>query len=409
MARRIGQARVQHLHELGLLHAPLGNGTGVGIGFLVAQFDAGQAVENGFHIVHAHAKTHVHVKGCQFFEQGIVARDDAAHQHVAAAAGVFGQRVYGQVHPQRGWAGVSAAQQIEGVESQTGSPCVVKRSWYALAAAEFDLCDQVGKFERDGASCLQPDQPGCRADFGRQIVDVCCLVNLVPDAQALELIKNKDLVRPVCVVGHQHFVAGVEQGQIHAGNGRQAAGQQQGVLAAFERAQALLQHVAGRRAVRAVGVAAAIQRAAAARFGHVGEKDGGCLVHCWQRCCKALRRLVVVMNQAGDAVLAHGFAGVCSKGAKAICGNGSSLLQGNGDVEGYAIRKLAGSPKRNPKRNPKRISKCNSQRSGLRQKARGLMMANGKRRRDKQTSEAAQRLCSRQKGAFHPACCVTGA
>ena len=99
VAWRIGQAGMQHLHKLRLPCAPLGQRPRIGIGFLVAQRHAGQAVENRLCVIHAYAKAHVHVTGRQFPEQFVAARDDAAHQHIAAAAGVFGQGVHGNVHP----------------------------------------------------------------------------------------------------------------------------------------------------------------------------------------------------------------------------------------------------------------------------------------------------------------------
>ena len=58
------------------------------------------------------------------FVQRIVARGDRAHQHVAAARRVLGQRVHGDVH-------AKAFAQIEGVEGDARPPGVVERRGHA--------------------------------------------------------------------------------------------------------------------------------------------------------------------------------------------------------------------------------------------------------------------------------------
>ena len=165
--------------------------------------------------------------------------------------------------------------------------------------------DQVGKLQRDGAGGLEPYQPGGWADLGGQIADVGGFVAAVPDAKALQFGESQRLVGAVDIVGQQNFVAWVEQGQVHAGDGRQSAGKQQAVPAAFQGAEPLFQQVTGGRAAGAVGIAFAIQCVAVARSRNIGQENGRSLVHGGLRCGKALWRLVVVMNQAGGAMRFH--------------------------------------------------------------------------------------------------------
>ena len=87
---RCGQGRVQYLGELFLLGAPLRNGAGVVVGSGVAQSHAGQVLQNGFNIIHAHTKAHAHMAQGYFFVQVGVSGDDTAHQYIAASTGIFG-------------------------------------------------------------------------------------------------------------------------------------------------------------------------------------------------------------------------------------------------------------------------------------------------------------------------------
>ena len=74
--------------------------------------------------------------------------------------------------------------------------------------------------------------------------------------QLRELAVGQRLVGAVDVVGQQHLVAGLEQGQAtQSAMAARPLGTSRHCCAAFERGDALLQHEGGRRAVQAVGVA----------------------------------------------------------------------------------------------------------------------------------------------------------
>jgi hypothetical protein len=141
-------------------------------------------------------------------------------------------------------------------------------------------------------------------DLGLQVGRVHRVVQAVRDAEVGKLAGGQRLVGAVGVVGNQHLVAGLQEGERHQRDGRQAAGHQQAFGAAFERGQALLERERGRRAVQAVGVAGLGLPVARAHGGHVGKEDGRCLEHAGLRRGEGGGRGVGMVDQ-GRRRLAH--------------------------------------------------------------------------------------------------------
>ena len=88
------QRRVQHLgHFRPALH-PERQGAGTCIVGAVTQVDAGQGAQHGFGVVGTHTQAQAHMGEFDAVVQRLVAGDDAAHQHIAAATRVFGECLY---------------------------------------------------------------------------------------------------------------------------------------------------------------------------------------------------------------------------------------------------------------------------------------------------------------------------
>ena len=287
---------MQHLDHGRLLLQPARQLARGAVLCVVAQRDAGQGAQHGLGVVAAHAQAQAHMGQLDAHVQRLVARDDAAHEHIAAAAGVLGERMDGGVHAQ---AVRAVAQQVEGIEGQARTPGVVQHGGDAACAAQAHHGDEVRELHGHRARRLQPDQPRLGRDFGFEVGNIHGVVALVAHAEMGQLALAQGLVGTVGVVGQQHLVAGAQQGQGGGGDGRQAAGHQQALQAAFQRAQALFQQEGGGRAVQAVGVAALVQPLAAAHGRHVLEDHRRGLVHGRLRRNKALGRLVGMVDEMG--------------------------------------------------------------------------------------------------------------
>ena len=149
---------MQHLDELGLLRAPQRQFPRRSVVGPVTQRHAGQRTQHGLHVIGAHPDAEAHVAELEFQVQCLIARDHAAHQHIAAATGVLGEGMHGDVHAQ---APGAVAAQVKRLEGQAGAPGVVQRGRDAAGAAHAHEFWQVGKLHGDRARGLQPDQPWC--------------------------------------------------------------------------------------------------------------------------------------------------------------------------------------------------------------------------------------------------------
>jgi hypothetical protein len=79
---------------------------------VVAQGDAGQRAQQRLGVAGADAEAQAHVRQQDAAVQRLVARHHAAHQHVAAAAGVFGEGVHRHIDAQ------ALAVQVEGLKAR---------------------------------------------------------------------------------------------------------------------------------------------------------------------------------------------------------------------------------------------------------------------------------------------------
>ena len=249
MAGGAGQGGMQHPRQLRLRETPARQRPRRLVLRAIAQADGGKRAQHGLSIVGAHAQAEPHVGQLDLEVQRLIVRRHAAHQHVAAAAGVLGQRVGRNIHAK------ARAIQIKRVEGQPGAPGVVERADHATLAAQPHLRDQVGEFHRHRAGGFQPHQFRLRRDARGQVRHVHRGVILVRYAEGGQLALGQRLVGAVGVVGDQHLVAGFQKRQCHVGNRRQTARHQHALQATFQRGDALFQREGGRRAVQAVGVA----------------------------------------------------------------------------------------------------------------------------------------------------------
>ncbi|GAS34490.1 hypothetical protein NGUA31_03840 [Salmonella enterica] len=83
--RRAGQGRVQHLRHLGPVDQPLRHLARSHIVRGVPQGHAGQAAQHHLDVIEPNPDAQPHVRELQAQVQGLVARDDGAHEHVATA------------------------------------------------------------------------------------------------------------------------------------------------------------------------------------------------------------------------------------------------------------------------------------------------------------------------------------
>jgi len=237
--------------------------------------------------------------------QGLIARDHRTHQHIGATAGVLGERLHGNVHTQ-----------IKRVEGNARAPGVVEHGDDgALSAAT--LVGQlhtghqrrnVGELQRDGARRFQPDESRGRRDVPRQVFRVHGVEKPVRDAPGRQLDCGERLAGTVSVVGDEHFVTAAQEGHVDQRHGRQTAGHQHTVFTTFDGGDALFQREGGRRSVQAVGVAALVFPVVGAQRFHVGEKDGGRLVHTRRHRLETFGGFVGMVDQAGGQVFHERFA-----------------------------------------------------------------------------------------------------
>ena len=264
----------------------------------VTQFDARQRTQHRFRVVGADAETQPHMRQLEFQVQRVVAGDDASHQHVAAAAGVLGQRLHHDVGAAAGNLALTAAQ-VEPVESQARAPGVVQRGGDAAIPADLGQVGQRNELHRHRARRLQPDQFRLGTDALLQVGRIHRVVQLVGDAPVLQLAFGQRLAGPVGVVGNQHFVAGRQQRHVDVGDRRQPAGHQHAVPAAFQRRDPLFEDECGWCPVQAVCVAVLVLPVARPQRRNIREDDGGGLEHARLRRHEARWRPVRMVDQVG--------------------------------------------------------------------------------------------------------------
>ena len=301
MAGRTFNGRVQHLRDGGLGLQPLGQFTGHAVVRGIAKLHAGQRTQNRLDVICPHPQAQPHMRELDLHVQSVRPGHHTAHQHVAAPAGVFGERVGRHIHTQR-----AIAQQIKWRKSQSGAPGVVQSRENPALTANAHLGNQIGKLHRHRARGLQPDQPRFGRDALGQVVRIQGIEKCVGDAITCQLHHGKVFARAVRVVGDQNFIARFQQRQTHGGNGSQTAGHEHAFGAAFQLAQTFFQQKGGGRAVQAVGVAALVFPVAGAHGGHVGEDDGGGLEHARLGRCELSGGRVGVVDEAGGDVGCRG-------------------------------------------------------------------------------------------------------
>ena len=297
MARCTFQRRVQHLRHFRPLLEPARQHAPRGVGRVVAQRGGGQRAQQQFGVVRSHAQAQAHVRELDAFVQRVVARADRAHQHVAAARGVLGQRLHHDVGAQR-----------ERIEGDARTPGVVDGRCDALVAAHTQQAHEVGKLHRHRAGGLDPHQLRLRPDHRGQRRGVHRVVQAVRDAPVRQLVARQLAAGAVDVGRQQHLVARAQQRLVHQRDGRQPAGHEHAVPAAFQRRDALFQRERGGRAVQAVGVAGLVAPVACTQRRGVAEQHGRRLVHTDLRRLEARRRLVGVVDQRRGVLLHAGTA-----------------------------------------------------------------------------------------------------
>ena len=128
MARSPVKCRMQDLYTRRLCLPPSGQFARRLVMRGIAKCDAGQRAQDGFRVIGTHAQTQSHVAEFDFQVQSLSAGDDAAHQHITTAAGVFRQGLNADVHRQSLGRIGSRAQQVKGLERETSAPGVVERA-----------------------------------------------------------------------------------------------------------------------------------------------------------------------------------------------------------------------------------------------------------------------------------------
>ncbi len=199
----------------------------------ISQRNAGQRTQHSFGVVGCDAQAQAHVAKFDLEVQCCITGDDAAHQHIAAAAGVFGERMGADVHGQTALSTVTIGQQIKRLERQTSAPSVVQGAQdTALTTAAHHL-GQIGKLHAHRAGCFEPHQTGAGRDLTGQVIRVHRIVKTVGDAKVPQFTSSQSLVRAVGVVWNQNFVAGFQHRQSHQSQRRQTTGHQYALQPTF--------------------------------------------------------------------------------------------------------------------------------------------------------------------------------
>ena len=271
VAGRAFKGRVHQLRALRLGLPPGGQSAGGLVVRRITQRDAGQRAQHGFSVIGRHTQTQAHVAKFDLQVQSCVAGDDAAHQHVAAAAGVFGKRMGADVHGQATHPICTIGQQIKRLERQARAPGVVQGTQDTALMATAHHFGQIGKLHAHRAGRFKPHQAGLVRDLAGKILRVHRVVKAVGNAEAAQLTIGQRFVGTVGVVRNQDFIAGFQDGQGHQGQSRQPTGHQHALQSPLQRAQTLLKQVGGGRAVQTVGVGRFVFPLALAHVGHCGK------------------------------------------------------------------------------------------------------------------------------------------
>ena len=86
----------------------------------IAQRNGGQRAKNAFNVIRTHTNSQTTHGHFEFQGQCILAGHDAAHEHIAAPTGIFGQGMRSEINGQ-----TAIAQQVKGLEGNARAPCVV--------------------------------------------------------------------------------------------------------------------------------------------------------------------------------------------------------------------------------------------------------------------------------------------
>ena len=260
--------RVQHLRNRRLLLQPQCQTARRLVVGAVAQTHCGQCAQHRLGIVARDPQAQAHVGQFELHVQVGVARNHAAHQHIPASAREFGQGMGGNIHAQ-----AAVTRQIKRRKSQPCAPGVVQRRGHATRPAHANLLAQVRKLHRQRPWSLQPHQACCRCDARSQIRRIERVIRHRGDAKTRQLSVGHVFAGAVGVVWNQHLVARLQQRQPDDGNGCQAAGHQQALCTALQRAKALFKNERGRRAVQPIGVGALVLPLARAHGSNVRKDD----------------------------------------------------------------------------------------------------------------------------------------
>ena len=291
MAGRASQGRMQHLGDLRLQSQPTRQFTRRLVVGVITHPDAGQGAQDQLTVVGRHPDAQDGVGLVDTLMQRLIARDHRTHEHVSTAGRVLRQRVHGDVHAQ-----------IESIERQARTPGVVQRADRTLGFGRSHQGAQIRELHGHRTRRFHPNKACVRAQHRRQRCRVHRVIRAPGDAPATEQRARLFLRGAIDIGRQQHLVTGLEQGRVDEGDGRQAAGGQFAVQAAFQRGDALLQRVGGGRPVQSVGIALLALESSRPQSRDVLEHHRGRFVHRGRESLEPVRRAVRVVNLLRDGV-----------------------------------------------------------------------------------------------------------
>ena len=193
--------------------------------------------------------------------------------------------------------------QIEWVECQTSTPGVVQHGYQAAAAGQLRQPAEVGKFHRDRAGCLQPDQLRSISDCSGEGVGTHRVIETMRDPESLQLLLGKRFARSVRIAGDEHLVAGAQQAHVHQRDRGEPTRHEKAMRPTFQGCDSLLQGKSGRRSVQAVGVATLVFPIARQHRPDVREKHRRRFMNGRRWRIEAIRRAVCVVDKSGSYIL----------------------------------------------------------------------------------------------------------
>ncbi len=263
VARAVGQLGMQHRGDLGTRLQPLGQRQRAAAVCLEAQPHVRQVAQDQRAVVGRHAQAGAHARQLEPLVDRALGRDGRAHQHVAAARLVLGERLHRDVDAV-----------LEGLEREARRIGVVDRGDHAALARHRRDGPHVGHFHGHRARRLQPQQAGFGAD---QLGDAGAdqrIVEAHADAEIARQPVAEIGVGAVGIVRDQHVVAALHDAEIDVHDRRQPRGLQQRVRAALDHGQLACQFERGGRGVQAVAPLVVLAPVERAHRRQIGEHHG---------------------------------------------------------------------------------------------------------------------------------------